>query len=174
MSPPVGKRGGPLEDPHRPSVRGPSTRRRTGRMTQSRLSKAIVLTLAFLFGFGGLVLLSPSAQAATWTQTSDTDFNADTLVSTEVVGTGAAAYVRLSMNALDWKNESPSSGPSVREGPAMAYDSVNNVVVLFGGYDGTNLGDTGEEDASTNAWTLTSSTGASVRAYAALAADSGQ
>lgn len=43
-----------------------------------------------------------------------------------------------------WSHLSPTSSPSARQGPGMAYDAATGTVVLFGGVDtsGTNLNDT--------------------------------
>ena len=142
-----------------------------GRSSVRLLSVLLVVALAFA-GFVGLTFLAPNAQAATWTQDTDADFNLGTLSGTEVVGTGAPATVQLIRDATDWRNELPGTNPGPREGPAIAYDATNGLVVLFGGYDGVNLGDTWEYTPGTNTWTQTSTTGPSPRAYAGLTFDS--
>ncbi len=52
-----------------------------------------------------------------------------------------------------WSQLSPSTSPSPRQGPGMAYDAATGTVVLFGGVDtsGTNLNDTWTWDGIT--WT---------------------
>jgi uncharacterized protein (TIGR03437 family) len=42
----------------------------------------------------------------------------------------------------NWTQESPQNSPSARTSSAMAYDSVHNQVVLFGGLGAVDLGDT--------------------------------
>jgi len=51
-----------------------------------------------------------------------------------------------------WTNVTPPLSPSARQAPAMAFDSKNGVVVLFGGYNDTHLGDTWIYNVSTNIW----------------------
>ena len=119
-----------------------------------------------------LVLTVPTVQAATWTVDTDVDFGLGMLNGLEVVGTGAPAQIQLLKDGMDWRNETPSSDPGVREGPAMAYDSTNNVVVLFGGYNGLNLNDTWEYSPGTNTWAeVFPSTAPSPRAYSDMAYD---
>jgi len=133
------------------------------------LSVLLVGSLAFV----GVVLTVPNdAQAATQTWDSDGDFNLGTYTGTEVLGSGPGAYVQLVQDATDWRNHAPASNPGAREGVALAYDSTNNVVVAFGGYDGAYHGDTWEYDPSANTWTQTSSTGPSARELAGMAFDS--
>jgi len=56
--------------------------------------------------------------------------------------------------AYTWINMNPVIAPSGRSHTAMAYDSNNGVVVLFGGYDGINLlSDTWVYSVRTNTWT---------------------
>lgn len=66
----------------------------------------------------------------------------------------------LSFNEVMWRNVSPS-GPSERFEPSMAYNSLNQKVVLFGGYTGGydndyyffRLDDTWVYDLPSNTWT---------------------
>src|SRR2546426_10967778 len=141
-------------------------------MSESRVSRIVVVLVLVLSAFAGLLFVPLPAQAATWTQTSDSDFNADTLNGVEVVGTGTPAYVQLARDAADWKNESPAADPGARESPAMTFDSTNGVAVLFGGYSSAYLGDPWEYDPAANDWTMTSSTGPSARSDAGMAFDS--
>jgi hypothetical protein len=68
-----------------------------------------------------------------------------------------------------WRNRTSSTLPPDRSENAMAYDSGRGRVVLFGGYDGSALGDTWEWDGST--WEQVASTGPSSRQYPAMAYD---
>ena len=53
-----------------------------------------------------------------------------------------------------WNEKTPWPKPSERKGHSMVYDSENEVVVLFGGFDGTDeLDDTWIYDVSTDTWT---------------------
>ena len=142
-------------------------------MAQSIARRALVGAVVMAVVFSALVLTVPRVQAATWTVDSDTDFNQGSLTNLDVVGTGAPAYLQLLKNALDWRDESPSSNPGLREGPAMAYDLTDNVIVLFGGYNGVNLNDTWEYSPGTNTWTqVNPATSPSPRAYSGMAYDS--
>ena len=61
-----------------------------------------------------------------------------------------------------WVQRFPTTSPAPRWASEMVYDSVRNVTVLFGGWDGTQLrGDTWEWEGST--WTLRATTGPSPR-----------
>ncbi len=46
----------------------------------------------------------------------------------------------------------PTTRPSPRYDHSMAYDAINNKVVLFGGYDGSNYDDTWEYNTVTHTW----------------------
>src|SRR3990170_4202013 len=140
-------------------------------MSQSPRARIRVVLLAAMVGFTGLLALIPNVQAAVWTQTTDVDFTTGTRAGVEVLGTGTPAYVQLTETARDWRNEAPSSGPSARSGPAMAYDAARGVIVLFGGTTGTYQGDTWEYDPAVNTWTMTSSSGPPARGSAAVAYD---
>src|ERR1700685_3157552 len=72
-----------------------------------------------------------------------------------------------------WTQKSPQTIPSERSYPAMAYDSLHGVVVMFGGSDISNnpLGDTWEWDGLN--WTQQSpQTSPSARYLAAMDYDS--
>ncbi len=74
-----------------------------------------------------------------------------------------------------WTNNNPASSPSARRYHAMAYDSANNKVVMFGGSESvsTLVNDTWIYDPSSNTWTLINTTVApSKRQYHAMAYDS--
>ena len=54
-----------------------------------------------------------------------------------------------------WTNLEPAGGPSARYSPAMAYDSLADRIILFGGFamPVSSYGETWSYDANTNAWT---------------------
>ncbi len=79
-----------------------------------------------------------------------------------------AAFVSQAM-AQSWTKVS-ESGPSARRDAAMAYDSARGVVVLYGGWNGSYLGDTWEWDGSS--WTQVSTWGPTRRNGHAMAYDS--
>jgi N-acetylneuraminic acid mutarotase len=56
--------------------------------------------------------------------------------------------------ADDWAELSPSGGPSARDAHAMAFDSTDGWVILFGGWDdNANFNDTWAYDPVFNTWT---------------------
>ncbi|MCJ2563407.1 MAG: Ig-like domain-containing protein, partial [Candidatus Thermoplasmatota archaeon] len=142
-------------------------------MFEKRLrSIVVVCLLAIMMLSAGLVIM-PTASALTWTQDDDTEFSQGALTNTEIVGTGPGAYVALVMGIENWGDLNPAVEPSAREGPVMAYDSTRDVMIMFGGYDGSNLDDTWEYDYATNSWTLLTTTGAPpIRVWSSLAYDS--
>jgi hypothetical protein len=74
-----------------------------------------------------------------------------------------------------WTEKSPTSSPSVRERHAMAYDSANNKVVLFGGIitGGIDNDETWLYDTASNTWTQKMpSTKPTARAYHTMVYDS--
>jgi len=63
-----------------------------------------------------------------------------------------AAELPVLAQTLEWKKLSTATAPSVRMGPAMAYDKVSRKLVLFGGFGASqNLNDTWTFDGTT--WT---------------------
>ncbi len=156
-----------------PLVYGRGRGKEVEKMALSILRRIFVSVVVLSVVLSALVLTVPLVQAATWTVDTDMDFGQGMLTGVEVIGTGAPAYIQLLKDGMDWRDESPSSDPGLREGPAMAYDSTNNVVVLFGGYNGLNLNDTWEYSPGTNTWTeVFPPTMPSARAYSAMAYDS--
>jgi N-acetylneuraminic acid mutarotase len=62
--------------------------------------------------------------------------------------------------ANTWTNLKPAGEvPSARAYHAMVYDSASGKVILFGGFDGTDLNDTWTYDPTANAWTNLHPTG---------------
>jgi hypothetical protein len=143
-------------------------------MFKNRLSSIVVVCLLAMVMLSAGFVIMPSASALTWTQDDDTEFSQGTFTNTEIVGTGPGAYVALEQGIENWGDLDPATEPSAREGPVMAYDSTRDVMILFGGYDGSYLDDTWEYDYSTNAWTLLTTTGSpTTREWSSLAYDSG-
>ena len=141
-------------------------------MERSNRVRALAVLMAAGIVAMAIVLLSPNALAATRTWDTDADFNAGTFSGVVVVGTGAPATVELVKDATDWRNEAPPANPGAREGPAMAYDSTNNLVVLFGGYNGLNQADTWVYSPSANNWTNKNpASHPSARAYSGMSFD---
>ncbi len=88
-------------------------------------------------------------------------------------GEGAGAYCddTWAWDGSEWRVLA-TTGPSGREGHAMAFDPIRHRVVLFGGRNPTYRGDTWEWDGT--AWTQVSSSGPSARIAAAAAFDPGR
>ena len=144
-------------------------------MGQSIVRRVLVGAVVAAVVLSALVMTVPRAQAATWTQDTAADFAQDTLSGLEIVGSGSPAYLQLLKDSTDWMDESPLSDPGAREGPAMAYDSTNDVVVLFGGYNSLNFNDTWEYSPGSNTWSQAAPpTPPTARAGAGMAYDSGQ
>jgi len=122
-------------------------------------SHALAIVCVLLFtAFSMTIFLAPNVAAVSKTWTTDTDFNGPgaAFTATGVVGTGVAASVELLKDYTDWKNLNPAMPPVAREGPAAAFSTFNNRMVVFGGYNNTfmsELDDTWEYDYPTNTWT---------------------
>ena len=98
---------------------------------------------------------------------SDHNFGLATI--TIAVAICALAECAPPIQAQSWLKVS-DSGPSARRDAAMAYDSARGVVVLYGGWDGSYLGDTWEWDGSS--WTQVSTWGPTRRDGHAMVYDS--
>ncbi len=57
-----------------------------------------------------------------------------------------------SYSANTWSNRGPGNPPPARGYHALAFDSANNKVILFGGWNGSSLNDTWAYDYVTNTW----------------------
>src|SRR2546427_382658 len=129
-----------------------------GRRTSAhrRLSAPICVVILLLTLTFALVPFVPRAAADSGTWTTDADFTAPyaIFVGTEVLGTGVPAHIDLMRDAHGWTNRDPSAAPGAREGPGMTFSTYDNVSVLFGGYNATDLQDTWEYDYAADAWTL--------------------
>ena len=64
-------------------------------MFEKRLGSIVVVCLMAVMLLSAGFVFMPSAAALTWTQDDDTEFNQGALTNTEIIGTGAAAYVAL-------------------------------------------------------------------------------
>ena len=73
----------------------------------------------------------------------------------------------------EWTMMTPSEKPSPRREPAMAFDPVNEKIVLFGGDDGSHNNETWIYDVNSDEWSkMNPSSGPSARDYHALTYDS--
>lgn len=80
----------------------------------------------------------------------------DELQTPRGYGLGAVAADGSAMSFCDpemWHPMPSAQAPSARQGHAMAYDPDDNVIVLFGGYNGDNLGDTWIYNLYNRSWT---------------------
>jgi hypothetical protein len=105
-----------------------------------------------------IIIPMPIASATTkeWTEWSFNDFNdsafrENTMLNSMSGGDGNITLVK----KLDWHNKNPSNSPGERDGFGFAFDSQNNVVVLFGGRasGAGKKNDTWEYDYEANTWT---------------------
>ena len=72
--------------------------------------------------------------------------------------------------AWQYADQAPATKPSARYGHSMVYDSANDLIVLFGGYDGAYDDETWTYDVSTVTWTNKApATKPSARRYHAMA-----
>jgi hypothetical protein len=118
----------------------------------------------YAFLMVGILLLSVAitlseftndADADTWTQTSDTDFQTGTLDNLDIDGSGDAAKLQLKQKGGSgiWNKQSPSSNPSARQRHATAYQG-GGTVMLFGGEDSSGPDDeTWVYNAMLDSWT---------------------
>jgi len=91
-----------------------------------------------------------------WLQTTDNDFNENTLAGVTITGHGADADVNLTVvDDEGWTEVQPDTNPVARYGHRMVYDSVKKKVVLFGGRLNTGLAssETWIYDVRQNTWT---------------------
>jgi len=108
-----------------------------------------------LLVFSAILMISPIAEADTWTETTNADFADGMFAGTEIVGVGAIAAVQINRTHDDWVNMTPERMPEPRDGYGLAYDKENQVMTLFGGYipgEG-NSNETWEYDFEGNNWT---------------------
>jgi hypothetical protein len=72
-----------------------------------------------------------------------------------------------------WVEVTPSGSPTPREGHAMAFDRENDLIIMFGGYDGSNyLFETWTYSASGNVWmSLNPASHPPARAWTAMSYD---
>ncbi len=98
--------------------------------------------------------ISLDASAETWTQTTDTDFETGELENVEIVGTGESAFLQLKTQTELGVWHQQHITPPARYKHTMAYDSVNNKIVLFGGWDPSGRDDeTWVYDLACDTWT---------------------
>jgi len=113
----------------------------------------VVLVIFCLLGMPAL-LITPDAEGASWTQTSDTEFDRGSFENVEVVGTGDDAVLQLEKKDELGAWHEKGLKPDARYGSAIVYDSVNNKVVLFGGQTSSGFSDeTWVYDVASDTWT---------------------
>jgi hypothetical protein len=137
--------------------------------------------LAFVAAFA---LSSPVAAETTWTQIQpatspsarcEYGFAYDDTRNAAVLLGGSANLSFAAVNNQTWEWDgtnwalAPAGGPSARCDQAMAFDTVRDVIAIFGGYNGTYLSDTWERSGTT--WANQAITGPSARADAFMAFD---
>jgi parallel beta-helix repeat protein len=69
------------------------------------------------------------------------------------VTSSAVVEIMSPLSAGEWTEMHPASAPSPRMWNSMAYDSVSDKVILFGGHTGSDNDETWSYDFETNSWT---------------------
>ena len=117
---------------------------------------SVAFAIAVLVASGLFVFAANPAVAPSKTWTSDADFSGGTFAATRVVGTGPGASIELAIDPTpNWVNMAPTVAPSTRRGPALTYETVHNVVLMFGGTltSGTYSNEIWTYDTVSNVWT---------------------
>lgn len=130
-----------------------------GEANYRRFAAWLVITVILL---ATVLLVSPPARGNVWRETNHADFlDGTSFVGTEVVGVGDAASVQIVRTHDDWVNLTPERLPAPRDSYGLAYDRVNEVMVLFGGYvfGGGRSNETWEYDFAGNNWTKVQTNG---------------
>jgi hypothetical protein len=111
----------------------------------------LLLTLSFVFISTSII---PKTEAASiWFEDTTSDFNQGTFEDTALDGSGSDAEVRLDyLITPRWEEKFISTKPPGREGYGNTGIYGTDNVLLFGGYNGGNLGDTWVYDRSANTW----------------------
>ena len=149
-------------------------------MNAPRKQSLLVCGLVFAMLASLIIIVPEGAVAATFFDDTDVDFTPDgtggLLSGTQITGTNAPAYVEIAKDFENWLQMSPPSWPQARDGAAMAYDGVNNALILFGGFNGASyLGDTWRYNPVADTWTnITPGTSPVARRDPGMVYDSGQ
>lgn len=112
--------------------------------------------------------------SGTWTQTSQLDFSAGNSSNLDLSTQAGNVSMSVNLSAPVWTNRAPATSPSGRMAFGMAFDSINNVSVLFGGQDsgGGYLNDTWWYYAANNTWVnMTPASLPPARAFTAMSFD---
>jgi len=142
-------------------------------VSKPKLAGALVRMLVVA---SALALLLPGGAGTSARIESGPEFTAGQTNGTALIGgavvLGNAPSSPPSKN--EWTDMDPASHPGQRTGHAMAYDSENGLVVLFGGYSGDEyINDTWSYNVSNNTWTsLRPSNAPPGRSNAVMAYDS--
>ena len=140
--------------------------------------KALVLAAAVIHG------AQPASAQTTWIQIepavspsprAEYGFAFDDTRSAAVLFGGSANLTFAAVNAETWEWDgtawtlAPAGGPSARCDQTMAFDTVLDRIVIFGGFNGAFLGDTWERSGAI--WSLQAVPGPGARADAFMAFD---
>ncbi len=130
-------------------------------MNVRKLSKGFAFGMIFVLLAAIFIWLPENgvvsdASAETWTQTTDTDFETGELENVEIVGSGESAVLQLKTQTGLGTWHQQQLKPSARFDHEMVFDSLNNKIVLFGGFTSTSPyynDETWVYDISSNTWT---------------------
>ncbi len=107
-----------------------------------KLFLSLIIGIIIIFPIFQLIFIEPIIEnvsgASSWTQTTETDFNAGTLNNTTIIGTGDDAELRIDILAIQiWTLKTPPSPPQPRHQHTMAPIYGTNKVLLFSGWSYT-------------------------------------
>lgn len=125
---------------------------------RNKVSSLLIISMLVC---SGVFLLMPSTPlfldvdaATTWTETSNSDFNKGTLNNTEIEGSGTTAELLLKSDfSGNWTEKPRGTPPGARRGHVLSSISGTDEVLLFGGFDGSPMGDTWIYNLSSDKWT---------------------
>ncbi|MCE7735342.1 MAG: hypothetical protein GPJ54_10725 [Candidatus Heimdallarchaeota archaeon] len=117
---------------------------------------SIVVLLVFLFIIGtvnGNSIANPTGQINNIQRTGPIDVGLATSEYQPLVDSSSIPIsIQTSQFEPSWIEKTQTINPSARQHSAMAYDSFNDKMILFGGHNGSILGDTWAYDYETNTW----------------------
>src|SRR4030067_453188 len=107
----------------------------------ARVRGVSIAVVALLLLSSLIIFVPQKASAASWTETSDTDFGDGNFLTgtgfeTELNGVGVGAYVQNKRDVGNWFERFPATNPGERKGFGFTNDSSGRRILLFGGGDG--------------------------------------
>ncbi len=114
----------------------------------------IAITLLIIVSSGNTAHIAGSNAIINNIQTPEQSDLAIVSVGNHVMNDDKISYDSIQTNTFEpnWVEKMPLISPDARQHSAMAYDSDNDKMILFGGHNGSILGDTWAYDYKTNNW----------------------